>query len=134
MGLGIGSSGAAYLARQKINAKAVLGLCQLLLVGAIAWAAYALAELLPFWGSGGPSAIRFQLDLIRSFVAVFPAAVLWGASFPFALAAASTEGRDPGDLVGLWILTLRCKCPSSLQTAPSNRSCTCRHFPLGYVL
>jgi spermidine synthase len=31
---------------------------------------------------------------------VLPPALLWGASFPLALAAAATEGQDPGKLVG----------------------------------
>ena len=32
--------------------------------------------------------------------AVLPAAVLWGASFPLALASVASEGQDPGRLVG----------------------------------
>ncbi|MDP6042186.1 MAG: fused MFS/spermidine synthase, partial [Candidatus Latescibacteria bacterium] len=44
--------------------------------------------------------VRFQIDLLRCMVAIFPAAVLWGASFPFALAVAGAKGYDPGELVG----------------------------------
>ena len=100
IGLGVGSCVGAYLARTKVNSKIALGWCQLLLVGAIAWAAYALAHLLPYWTSGGTTAVRFQLDLLRCFVAIFPATVLWGGSFPLALAAARSHDRDPGTLVG----------------------------------
>ncbi|MDE2832833.1 MAG: SAM-dependent methyltransferase, partial [Gemmatimonadota bacterium] len=100
IGLGVGSSVGAYFARTKVNPKIALGWCQLLLVGAIAWAAYALSQLLPYWTSGGTTTVRFQLDLLRCFVAIFPATVLWGMSFPLALAAARLQGRDPGVLAG----------------------------------
>ena len=100
IGLGVGSSAGAALSRSKRNPNSALGWCQLLLVGAIAWAAYALAQLLPYWTPGGTVAVRFQLDLLRCFVAIFPATVLWGMSFPLALAAASTRDRDPGALAG----------------------------------
>ncbi|MCE2433647.1 MAG: fused MFS/spermidine synthase, partial [Candidatus Latescibacteria bacterium] len=100
IGLGVGSSVGAYFARTKVDPKIALGWCQLLLVGAIAWSAYALAHLLPYWTSGGTTAVRFQLDLLRCFVAIFPATVLWGISFPLALAAARLQGRDPGALAG----------------------------------
>ena len=100
IGLGVGSSVGAYFARTKINSKIALGWCQLLLVGAISWAAYALSQLLPYWTSGGTTTVRFQLDLLRCFVAIFPATVLWGMSFPLALAAARLQGRDPGALAG----------------------------------
>jgi spermidine synthase len=41
----------------------------------------------------------FQLDIVRCLWAILPAALLWGASFPLALAA-SARGGDPGRLVG----------------------------------
>ena len=69
---GAGSSAGAYLSQGKFNPKIALGWCQLLLVGAIAWAAYALSQLLPYWTPGGTVAVRFQLDLLRCFVAIFP--------------------------------------------------------------
>src|SRR5207245_10780980 len=40
------------------------------------------------------------LDLARCFWAILPATCLWGASFPLALAAVATDGKDPGKLVG----------------------------------
>ena len=42
----------------------------------------------------------FQLDLMRCVWAILPAAMLWGASFPLALAAVASRGQDPGQLVG----------------------------------
>jgi spermidine synthase len=44
--------------------------------------------------------IDFQMDFVRCLWAVFPATVLWGASFPLALAAIASPDRDPGRLVG----------------------------------
>jgi spermidine synthase len=71
---------------------------------AIAWTAYTLTDSLPYWPIE-PSLTRnlwinFQLDLFRSMWAVLPAACLWGASFPLALAAIVSQGEDPGRLVG----------------------------------
>src|SRR5262245_8584346 len=107
MGLGLGSSVGSFVAREARSPRLALGVCQLLLAAAIAWTAYALARSLPYWPID-PSLARdpwlnFQLDLVRCLWAVLPAAVLWGASFPLALAAAtsqSTREQDPGRLVG----------------------------------
>src|SRR5262249_56739942 len=104
VGLGIGSAAGALLARSRLNAGALLGVCQLLLAGAVAWAAQMLANSLPYWPIN-PALSRspwvdFQLDLVRCLWAVLPAALLWGASFPLALAAGAARGQDPGRLVG----------------------------------
>src|SRR5262249_13748777 len=42
----------------------------------------------------------FQLDFVRCVWAILPATILWGASFPLALAAVAAPGQDPGRLVG----------------------------------
>ena len=42
----------------------------------------------------------FQLDLMRAIWVMLPGAVLWGASFPLALAAVAKPGQDTGRLVG----------------------------------
>ncbi|MSV27175.1 MAG: SAM-dependent methyltransferase [Bryobacterales bacterium] len=104
MGLGIGSCAGAAIARRLDSARWVLGLCQFLLCVTIAWAAWTVTESLPYWPVD-PSITRnpwlnFQLDLFRSIWAVLPAACLWGASFPLALAAVASRGEDPGRLVG----------------------------------
>jgi spermidine synthase len=102
-GLGIGSAAGAALARQASGATAALAWCQFLLTGAIAWTACMIARSLPYWPinpSLSPSPwYNFQLDLARCLWALLPATVLWGASFPFALAAAA-RGRDPARFVG----------------------------------
>jgi spermidine synthase len=102
-GLGVGSSVGSFLARRG-RPRLALGCCQALLAAAIAWAALMLARSLPYWPidpalSTSPW-MSFQLDLVRCLWAVLPAACLWGASFPLALAAAASRGQDPGRLVG----------------------------------
>ena len=39
---------------------------------------------------------NFQLDLVRCLWVVLPGAILWGASFPLALASVASNGQDPG--------------------------------------
>ena len=103
IGLGVGSGAGSALSRGR-SPRAALGWSQLLLTGGIAWSAYMMARALPYWPVNpmlSPSPwITFQVDLLRSLVAVFPAAFLWGASFPLALAAVVEDGRDAGQLVG----------------------------------
>ena len=96
LGLGIGSSVGAAIARLLERPRWALGLCQFLLCVAMAWTAYTVTESLPYWPIE-PSLtqnlwLNFQLDLFRSMWAVLPAAFLWGASFPLALAAIASRG------------------------------------------
>jgi spermidine synthase len=103
-GLGIGSSIGSFLARTAARPRLLLGGCQLLLGVAITWSAYMIAQSLPYWPinptlSTSPW-FTFQVDLTRCAWAVLPATVLWGASFPLALAAVAVPGQDPGRLVG----------------------------------
>ncbi|HET6958246.1 MAG TPA: fused MFS/spermidine synthase [Vicinamibacterales bacterium] len=104
VGLGIGSTAGATIARDIVSPKRALGWCQLLLCGAIAWAAYELTESLPYWPinpyiSTTPW-FTLQLDLVRCFWVVLPGAMLWGASFPLALAAVATTEQDAARLAG----------------------------------
>jgi spermidine synthase len=102
IGLGIGSAAGSVVGRK--YPRAALGVCQLLLAGAIFWTAYALSSSLPYWPINpfltSSAWFNFQIDLVRCMWAILPAAVLWGASFPLALAAAASPGEDPGQLVG----------------------------------
>jgi spermidine synthase len=104
VGLGIGSAIGSMLARRP-HPRISLCLCQLLLTGAIAWTAFMVATSMPFWPIT-PYPVEkspwllFQLDLARCLWAILPATVLWGASFPLALASAAGPGQDPGRLVG----------------------------------
>jgi len=104
LGLGLGSSAGALLARRARRPLVALGWCQLLLIVAIAWAAASIDAWLPYWPvypvlSPNPW-LTFQLDLARCLWAVLPAACLWGASFPLALAAVAEGSADSGRWVG----------------------------------
>ena len=101
-GSGVGSAVARGF-RSTAAARRAFGICQLLLVGAIAWTAVMVAGSLPYWPvnpllSSSPW-YTFQVDMARALWAILPAAVLWGASFPLALAAAGKE-KDAANLVG----------------------------------
>ena len=104
VGLGIGSSAGSVWARTVRSPYLALAGCQLLLCVAIAWAAYSISEFLPYWPLDVTLIrspwVSLQLDLIRTSWATLPPAILWGASFPLALASAARSGQDPGRLVG----------------------------------
>jgi len=106
LGLGIGSSAGAYLARKVDRVRLALGICQILIAGTTAWAALIINNL-PSW-SVNPIEITkelgpwymFFVDFVRSVCAVLPSALLWGASFPLALAAVAGKNQDSGLMVG----------------------------------
>ncbi len=103
-GLGIGSSIGSAIAARIARPRLALGWCQLLLCAAIAWTAYMLTQSLPYWPIN-PSIstdpwFNFQLDIVRCIWAILPGAILWGASFPLALASVASGGKDPARLVG----------------------------------
>jgi len=105
-GLGIGSAAGSRIAEKKGNPRVLLISCQVMLGIAIAWAGILLADWLPYWegnlnSTAGPW-IGFINDIWRSILPIFPAALLWGASFPIALAcAAESEANvDSGRVVG----------------------------------
>jgi spermidine synthase len=98
-GLGTGSVIGAGLGRRQARAARALGICQVLLVVSIAWAAWAIVNLLPKWQPtqaflpwvrSTPS-YNFAFDALRCLVAFGPATLCWGASFPLAIAAASAR-------------------------------------------
>jgi spermidine synthase len=104
VGLGIGSSAGAIIARNSRWPAWALGTCQTLLVVSIFWTGYVVANSIPYWPIDPALATNpwhvFQLDFLRTAWAILPGACLWGASFPLALAAVSVRGQDPGRLVG----------------------------------
>ena len=104
IGLWGGSSAGSFIVRRVKNAGLALAGCQILLAVTIAWTAYTLAHSLPYWPvdpwlSTDPW-FNFELDLVRCTWAIFPATLLWGASFPLAMAAAVAPGQDAGRLSG----------------------------------
>ncbi len=111
-GLGLGSAGGSFLARSSVaKPRFWLAICQILQALAIVWAATMLASILPYWRGNVDSKatilMGFLGDLARCAIAILPSAILWGASFPLALATAAggdtrdnAEKRDPGHVVG----------------------------------
>jgi spermidine synthase len=104
VGLGIGSAVGSFIARRFARARAALGVCQLLLAVSIGWAAWMLAKSLPYWSFDPATAVspwvNFEFDVLRTALTIFPATLLWGASFPLALAALASPGQDPAHLAG----------------------------------
>jgi spermidine synthase len=103
-GLWAGSGAGSFVARRVRDPRIALAGCQILLAAAIAWTAFTLAYVLPWWPVDPWLAtspwLNFDLDLTRCIRAIFPATLLWGASFPLALAAAAVNREDPARLTG----------------------------------
>jgi len=108
VGLGIGSSLGAALARNVRKPRVALGWCQVGICLALAWAAYTTMASLPYWpinpslNATDPASRTFkvQLDIVRALWVMLPGAILWGASFPLALASVARRGQDSARLVG----------------------------------
>ncbi len=116
IGLGLGSGAGAWLARKTERPLAALGWCQILAGAGVVWSAYVLMAVLPYWidstGAAGAANtaqiwLTFRIDLGRALLAILPAPLLWGASFPLAFAAFSNDTEtdtanpgDPGAVVG----------------------------------
>jgi spermidine synthase len=104
VGIGLGSGAGSFFARRSASPRLALGLVQLGLVGAIAWTAWNITSSLPHWPINPMLArspwYQFQLDLVRCLWAILPAACLWGASFPLALASVASDEQDGAVLVG----------------------------------
>ena len=103
VGLAIGTAAASGMVRG-LNPRLALGWCQMLAAAGIAWTAYMVADALPYWPinpqlSKSPI-FTFQIDIARTIWAILPPTLFWGASFPFAFAAAAARGRDSAATVG----------------------------------
>ena len=103
VGLGIGSGIGALLCRTLGSPRKALGWCQWLAACAIAWTAYNLGAALPYWPINPAISsniwFNFELDLACAFWALLPPTLLWGASFPLALAAAASKTDDAARLM-----------------------------------
>ncbi len=104
LGLGIGSGLGSLIGRAVERPRIALGWVQALLCVTIAWASYMLADSLPYWPVEPSISMspwfNFQLDFARTLWTVLPASILWGATFPLALASVATPDDDPAHLVG----------------------------------
>jgi spermidine synthase len=104
LGLGVGSSLGSALARSLPRPAIALGWCQAGVCLAVAWAGIMVGTSMPYWPidpsiSTSPW-FNFQLDVARCLWMVLPGAMLWGASFPLALAAVARVGGDQARVVG----------------------------------
>lgn len=104
VGLGLGSAAGAGLARMLARPQLALGWAQALQIAGIAWAAWMIGGVLPYWPinpSLSPSPwFTLHVDVTRCLWVVLPSACLWGASFPLALAALVERNEDAGRLAG----------------------------------
>jgi spermidine synthase len=105
IGLGAGSAAGSRLARTREDSERWLGWSQLLAALAVCAAAILLSRFLPYWPGNLDSAAGplrdFLGDMGRCAIAVIPAAIAWGASFPLALGAvagAADSGRAVGQI------------------------------------
>src|SRR4029078_3787584 len=103
-GLGIGSSVGSGVGPASARPRVAFGWCQMLLCGAIAWSAYMLTQSMPYWpinpSNTTDPGFNFQLYFVRCMWVVLPGSILWGASFPLALASLASRGQDPARLLG----------------------------------
>ncbi|QEG32920.1 Spermidine synthase [Bythopirellula goksoeyrii] len=103
-GIGIGSAFASKFAARASRPLRLLALGQLLLMLTLVLANLAITRINPFWlpRAGGPFHVYgvFLHDTIRAAIAVFPSAIIWGATFSIGLVAASRGQPDAGRLVG----------------------------------
>ena len=104
LGLWAGSGAGTFLIRRVRQPRLLLAACQVLLAATIAETAYVLTNVLPYWPvdpwlSLNPWA-TFDLDVFRCIRTIFLPTLLWGATFPIALASAAAEGEDPAVLSG----------------------------------
>src|SRR5262249_29658032 len=103
-GIGIGSGVGAALARRLQRPGMALAICQLLLVAAIPLSGYIIVSVVPHWfvARAALNSVELQMlvDLWRAACALLPSTLIWGASFPLAVAAAAERREDTGRLVG----------------------------------
>src|ERR1035437_4748712 len=89
IGLALGSGLGAMLLRS-VRPRLALAWSQVLLTLGIAWTAWIVSTSLPYWPINPLLTLSpwhtFQLDMVRCLWAILPPTILWGASFPLAVA------------------------------------------------
>lgn len=97
IGIAVGGAAAAPISRF-IKPRIALGWSQVLLILGIVWTAFLITRILPFWQDSVLTTTSpwqmFLLDFKRCLWAILPPALLWGASFPLACAAAVRSADD----------------------------------------
>ena len=104
IGIAIGGAAAGPIIRY-VKPRVALGWSQLLLILGVLWTALLITKILPFWQDAILTTTSpwqmFLLDFKRCVWAILPPALLWGASFPLACAAAvRSSDDDPGLVTG----------------------------------
>ncbi len=107
IGLALGS-GLGSIMLRAVRPRLALAWSQVLLTLGIAWTAWIISTSLPYWPINPLLTMSpwhtFQLDTVRCLWAILPPTLLWGASFPLAVAALAEDGddrnEDPGQIVG----------------------------------
>lgn len=107
-GLGIGSAVGSRLAGYVKHPMLLFVACQVLVVAAVPWTTFAIAYVVPMLQPRYETmpevidsiVLTNLFDMLRCIIAIVPATLLWGASFPLALAAAGVRGEDSARLVG----------------------------------
>src|SRR5438046_3576919 len=104
MGLWAGSGAGALLVRRVRHPRLALAGCQIVLAASVTGTAYIMTHVLPYWPVDPWLSLNpwfnFDLDVFRTIRTIFLPTLLWGASFPLAMAGAVTEGEDPARLSG----------------------------------
>jgi len=97
-GLGLGSGIAAGALKRGYDGRRLLAASQLALVPALVYAAFMIGRIIPYTSTLRvvPIGTLHTLHVIHCLEVILPAAVLWGMSFPLALAAAGDASADRG--------------------------------------
>ena len=98
--LGIGSSRASALSRWSTNPRRDLGICQALLIAAIAWSAYMTNSSLPYWPINPTLTMHlwhnFQMDIFRCALAIGTGRTALGRKLSVCSGCRSESGSGSG--------------------------------------
>ena len=104
LGLSFGTSLGTSLARHVRRPGLALAACQLSLMVCIPLSGVLMLQILPHWLIQSPSSyqpwVRIAVDVLGTFAVLLPCTLLWGASFPLAVAAADPDSSDNSRVVG----------------------------------
>ena len=104
VGLWAGSGAASLLVRRIRQPRLALAGCQIVLAASVTGTAYIMTHVLPYWPVDPWLSLNpwfnFDLDVFRTIRTIFLPTLLWGASFPLAMASAAAQSEDPARLSG----------------------------------
>ena len=104
IGLGIGSAVGSWISQRIQRARFALAVCQMGLAACVGWTAWSISNSLPYWPIDPSLAlsswVNFEVDLLRTLWTLLPTTLLWGASFPLALASLASPAQQSDRLAG----------------------------------